>query len=92
MGVGEAGAGKFKQEGAARVNWRRLARYLGAAIVLIVSVLMVAGMLNLTGDCSLEVRDCGESARRLSFAVLGAGTLALAYLVYRFVRGFSPRG
>jgi hypothetical protein len=71
------------------VNWPRLGRYLIAAVVLIASTLMVVMMLNLSGDCALEVRDCGEGARRISFFILGAGVLALTCLVYRFFR--DPR-
>jgi hypothetical protein len=47
--------------------------------------LMIALMLNLTGDCPPEVRNCGETPRLISFVVLGLGATLLFYLV-RFVR------
>jgi hypothetical protein len=72
------------------VIWPRVGRYVAAAFSLVLVVVTIAAALNLTGDCYPGVRDCGESARHLSFVVLGAGALALAYLVYRFFRGPRP--
>jgi hypothetical protein len=69
------------------VIWRRVGRYVAVAVSLVLVVVTIAAALNLTGDCYSGVRDCGEGARRLSFVVLGAGAIALAYLVYRFFRG-----
>jgi len=68
------------------MNWDRVGRY-AVAIAAVLGVLFLGMMLNLTGDCSLEVRDCGEDNRRLSFIVLGAGGLAFVYLAWRFIRG-----
>ncbi|MEA3030535.1 MAG: hypothetical protein QOG13_1860 [Sphingomonadales bacterium] len=74
------------------MNWPRPGRYAAFVSALILSVLSMVMMLNLTGDCSLDVRNCGEANRRLSFVVLGAGALALLYLLYRFIRGPRPPG
>jgi hypothetical protein len=74
-------------DGGIEVNWARLGRYVIAILAVTLSVLMIAGLLNLTGDCAYGVRDCGGGARRFSFAVLGAGMLALAYLIYRYLGG-----
>lgn len=53
------------------------------------ATLILAALLNVTGDCFPDVPNCGESSRRASFVVLGVGVLWLAYLVIRFVR--SPK-
>ena len=60
---------------------------LGLTLVgLAVATEVVSLLMNLTGDCGPEVEHCGETARQLSFVVLGLGTLLAAYLVIRFVR------
>lgn len=76
-----------REGGEAGVNWPRLGNYVLAAIFLILTTLLIAGLLNFTGDCSPEVTDCGGTGRRLSFGVVGGGALALAYMTYRFIRG-----
>jgi hypothetical protein len=54
-----------------------------------IAIVGIAALLSLTGDCGLEVTDCGEPQRRAAFVVLGVGVVWLAYLVFRFIR--SPR-
>jgi hypothetical protein len=51
-----------------------------------IAILATAALLNFTGDCGPEVTNCGETARRASFVVLGLGVVWLLYLVVRFVR------
>jgi hypothetical protein len=51
-----------------------------------IATIALSLMMNLTGDCGPGVEDCGETARRLSFVVLGLGAAWLIYLIVRFVR------
>jgi hypothetical protein len=67
------------------VNWRRLLLYLGYAVAVGVLTLEIVTGLAI-GDCSLETVDCGEDRRRIAFGVLGAGVLALIFLLVRYVR------
>jgi hypothetical protein len=64
-------------------DWGKL-----AATILVVLALagILALMMNLTGDCGPGVEQCGETGRKLSFAVLGAGAACALFLVVRFVR------
>lgn len=65
-------------------GWLRLGlSLLGYAVATVALSLM----MNLTGDCEPGVEKCGETARRLPFAVLALGAAWLVYLVIRFVRG-----
>jgi membrane protein implicated in regulation of membrane protease activity len=53
----------------------------GMALIVVVA----AFLLNFMGDCA-DMRDCGETQRRISFVVLAFGAIAIAYYVYRFAR------
>lgn len=67
--------------------WLKFGLTIAVWTVLIVTVSL---MLNLTGDCGPEMTNCGETQRRLSFVVLGFGTIGLvcySYLVFRHRRG-----
>jgi len=47
---------------------------------------IAALMMNLGGDCGPDVEHCGETARALSFVVLGLGVAVALFLIVRFVR------
>jgi hypothetical protein len=64
-------------------DWVRLTlSMLGYAL----ATIALALMMNITGDCAPHVEDCGETARKLSFVVLGLGVVWLIYLAVRFAR------
>lgn len=64
-------------------DWAKLvSSLLGCAAAAIV----VSLLLNLTGDCGPDVRNCGETARLLSFVILALGVGGMIYLMTRFVR------
>ena len=64
-------------------DWLKLAAtLLGVAVV----AEIIALMMNFTGDCGPGVENCGETARKLSFVVLGIGAIAAVYVIVRFVR------
>jgi hypothetical protein len=52
-----------------------------------VALIAVAGLINLTGDCGREVRNCGETQRRISFLVLAFGFLGLGYYSFIYITG-----
>ena len=64
-------------------DWLRLGLsllgYAGATIAL-------AMFMNITGDCGPDVKNCGNTARQLSFVVLALGAAWLVYLVVAFIR------
>lgn len=64
-------------------NWFSFALALIGSMV---AIIVMAALLNFTGDCAPGVANCGEPQRRLSFVVLGLGLVWLGYLVVRFVR------
>ena len=55
----------------------------------VLAIVVVAGLLNLVGDCAPDVTNCGEPRRRASFVVLGLGVVWITYLVIRFIRSPS---
>jgi len=60
---------------------------LGVTLVAVAVVTeFVALLMNATGDCGPGVEHCGETARQLSFVVLGVGAIWPVYLIIRFVR------
>ena len=76
-------------DGARRpMNWGRNLLYLAAmALVVTITSMFLAGMS--LGNCGDSI-DC-HSRRDTAFpAALGGGAVALAYLIYRFIR--DPRG
>jgi hypothetical protein len=52
---------------------------------MVLIVVVAAFLLNFMGDCA-DMRDCGETQRRISFVVLAFGAIAIGYYVYRFIR------
>jgi len=72
------------------MNWQRALTYLAFAAGVIVITFMIAAGLAI-GDCALEVENCGVGRRIALFVVLGLGLLALAYLIFRYLRGASRR-
>ena len=64
-------------------DWRKLGVTL---VALAVVTEIVALLMNFTGDCGPGVEHCGETARQLSFVVLGLGAICAVYLIVRFVR------
>ena len=60
---------------------------LGAALLVVAALSeIIALMMNFGGDCGPGVERCGETARQLSFVVLGVGLALALFLVVRFVR------
>ena len=51
-----------------------------------IAIVAIATVLNLTGDCTATVTDCGAPQRRMSYVVLGLGVIWLGYLVVKFIR------
>jgi len=64
-------------------EWLKL---LVAVVVSAAAILGIAGMMNLTGDCAPNVKNCGETARHLSWVVLAAGVAWLIYVIANFAR------
>ena len=64
-------------------EWLRLIFSLMGYAFAILALVMI---MNLTGDCAPEAKDCGETSRQLSFAVLALGAAWLVYLVVQFLR------
>jgi len=60
---------------------------LGATLLVVAALSEIAAlMMNLGGDCGPDVEHCGETARALSFVVLGLGVAVALFLIVRFVR------
>jgi len=60
---------------------------LGATLLVVAALFEIAAlMMNLGGDCGPDVEHCGETARALSFVVLGLGVAVALFLIVRFVR------
>ena len=64
-------------------EWLKLAAFV---LVVVAFSGIISLMMNLTGDCGPEVEHCGETARKLSFGVLGIGAFWALFLLVRFVR------
>ena len=67
----------------------KLAEWLRLVFALVstaVATFALSLLMNLTGDCELEVHSCGEPARQLTFLVLGFGVVLITFFVVRFVR------
>mgnify|MGYP003577427141 CR=1 FL=1 len=60
---------------------------LGATLLVVAALSeIIALMMNFSGDCRPGVDHCGETARKLSFVVLGLGLALALSLIVRFVR------
>ena len=60
---------------------------LGATLLVVAALSEIAAlMMNLGGGCGPDVEHCGETARALSFVVLGLGVAVAFFLIVRFVR------
>lgn len=69
---------------------RALADWARFALTLVgwtLALITIAGLLNFTGDCGPEVRDCGEVQRRISALILAFGFLGLGYYSFIFIAG-----
>ena len=63
-------------------EWLKLCAY----VLVVVAVSGIISLMMNIGDCGPEVEHCGETARQLSFGVLGLGALCALFLIARFIR------